>query len=231
MRKLLLGTAFLCTTMVGWAQAQQAAVVVELFTSQGCSSCPPADALLDELGGRDDVIPLALHVDYWDYIGWKDNFADPRFTKRQKGYARAGGWKMIYTPQMIVNGEHDVVGNRPMKVVDQIQRELSEPRRVDLDLRREGDVLHIRAEALTALKPCDIQIVRYDAGEEVMIERGENAGKTVRYSNIVQAWDVADQWDGKGVYEVSVPVTGDAPLVVLVQGQRYGEIFAAARLR
>src|SRR6056297_1329329 len=80
-------------------------VVVELFTSQGCSSCPPADAMLGELAERDDVIPLALHVDYWDYIGWADIFADPAYTRRQKGYAHATGQRMVYTPQMVIDGQ------------------------------------------------------------------------------------------------------------------------------
>ncbi|KKK59691.1 hypothetical protein LCGC14_3031870, partial [marine sediment metagenome] len=75
-------------------------VVIELFTSQGCSSCPPADELLTRLAARTDVIPLALHVDYWDYIGWRDHFGKPAFTKRQKSYAAVAGSRTIYTPQM-----------------------------------------------------------------------------------------------------------------------------------
>jgi hypothetical protein len=88
-----------------------APMVVELFTSQGCSSCPPADAFLGELAQREDVIALAFHVDYWDYIGWKDKFADPLFTTRQRAYAEAQGSSMVYTPQMIVAGAIDVVGS------------------------------------------------------------------------------------------------------------------------
>lgn len=231
MRTLLLGTAFCLTAMAGWAQSQTNPVVVELFTSQGCSSCPAADALLAELGGREDVIPLALHVDYWDYIGWEDAFADPRFTKRQKGYARAGGWKMIYTPQIIINGEHDVVGNRPMKVADGILHEAQEQAQVSLDIRREGDALHIAVTPMAPVKPCDIHLVRYVDGAEVDILRGENAGRSLTYTHIVRGWDVVGQWDGQGTYEATVPVTGSDPIVVLVQDKRYGSIVAAARLR
>lgn len=230
MRHLLLGTVLVCSSLAGWASAQSP-VVVELFTSQGCSSCPPADTLLAELGARDDVIPLALHVDYWDYIGWADRFADPNYTKRQKGYARSGGWKMIYTPQMVLNGTHDVVGNRPMRVVDRIRKEAARAPEVDLQLRREGNTLFIRAEPLAPVKPCDIHILRYEPQEQVAIRRGENAGRTLTYTHIVDDWDIAGQWDGKTVYEAQLRLTDDDPVVVLVQGKSYGRIVAAARLR
>ena len=94
-----------------------APMVVELFTSEGCSSCPPADALIEELAERQYVLPLSFHVDYWDYIGWKDKFADPVFTNRQRAYAEAQGSSMVYTPQMIVAGAIDVVGS-DRKAVD-----------------------------------------------------------------------------------------------------------------
>ena len=88
-----------------------APIVVELFTSEGCSSCPPADALLGDLRQRQYVLPLSFHVDYWDYIGWKDRFGDAAFTRRQYAYAEAQGNSMVYTPQMIIAGAIDVVGS------------------------------------------------------------------------------------------------------------------------
>ena len=112
--------------MLTWSGAIAAAepgpppTVVELFTSQGCSSCPPADALLKKLDERAGVIALALHVDYWDYIGWKDSFGDPAHAKRQRSYAYFAGSRTIYTPQMIVGGTAAVVGSRPMEVADLI---------------------------------------------------------------------------------------------------------------
>src|SRR5262245_56361084 len=96
---------------VGALAQDKAPVVVELFTSEGCSSCPPADAFLGELAQRPDVVPLAFHVDYWDYIGWKDPYANPAFTQRQHDYKAALGLHMVYTPQMIVDGRTDVVGS------------------------------------------------------------------------------------------------------------------------
>lgn len=207
-------------------------VVVELFTSQGCSSCPPADALLTELAARDDVIALALHVDYWDYIGWKDRFADPRFTKRQKAYARAAGTKTVYTPQMIVQGTAHVIGNRPDEVAEAIARLQTRPAPVAVEMARRGDMLDIRVTADAALPGgAVIQLVRYDPAKRVEITRGENAGRTLLYSNIVTAWDRLESWNGRGVWTASVEMDADTPCAVIVQSDGVGRILGAARLR
>ena len=215
----------------GAVSAQGNPVVVELFTSQGCSSCPPADEILSALSDRDDVIPLALHVDYWDYIGWQDVFAQNAFTKRQKAYARTGGWKMIYTPQMVINGQDDVVGSRPMKLADLIRKHAAAPSHVDLTVSRDGGEIVIRAEALTGMRPCDIHVVRYVPQKDVQITRGENAGHTYSYSNIAHSWDVVARWDGRGAYEGRVSIGPDEPVIVLVQDPKNGHIVAARRLR
>ena len=212
-------------------ETQNDPVVVELYTSQGCSSCPPADALLSELAGRDDVIPLALHVDYWDYIGWADSFADSDHTRRQKAYARAAGERTIYTPQMIVGGKDHVVGARPMHLADLIQSHAAQQDEVDLTLAREGDRLRIAARAERPVDgPLTVQVVRYDPEETVEIGRGENAGHTFTYSNVVTSWQVIGAWDGTGRFEVEMPVTGDEPVVVIVQERGPGRVLAAARL-
>ena len=96
--------------------------VVELFTSQGCHSCPPADAYLGVLSGRDDIIALAHHVDYWNYIGWKDPFSSPQATERQHSYARAMRKRSVYTPQMVIDGRYDAVGSRRSQVDRAIDR-------------------------------------------------------------------------------------------------------------
>ncbi|MGH1413024.1 MAG: DUF1223 domain-containing protein [Pelagimonas sp.] len=219
------------TAFSGALWAQENPVVVELFTSQGCSSCPPADALLHDLAGRDDVIPLALHVDYWDYIGWKDVFAKAQFTKRQKGYARAGGWRTIYTPQMVINGAEDVVGSRPMKVTDLIRKHSKQAPRVDLNVSRSGGKLLITARALQTGEPCDIHIVRYEPLQDVKITRGENAGRSLTYSHIVKDWQKVARWDGQGTYQSQLPLKGKGPVVVILQEPGHGAIVAAARLR
>lgn len=218
------------------AKAQTNPVVIELFTSQGCSSCPPADALMVELAERDDVIPLALHVDYWDYIGWKDRFADPAYTKRQKGYAHMGGRRMVYTPQMIVNGVHDVVGARAMELADLIVEHKGVRDRARVQSSMQGNTARIRIEPLPSLPDgiMDVHLVRYTVEQSVKITKGENAGRTIRYVNTVDAWDVLAEWDGDAPVEVQTTVSGERPAVVLVQHRGKngpGPIVAAARLQ
>ena len=217
------------------AQAQGAEagspVLVELFTSQGCSSCPAADALLAKLAGRDDVIALALHVDYWDYIGWKDKFASPVYTARQKGYAASSGSSRIYTPQMIVNGTYDVVGNRAMDVADIIQRAAGDATPVRLRASRSGDTVSIHVETTRPVGASDIHLVSYTPSQTVDIQRGENAGRKLTYTHIVSDWAVIGHWPGQGAYDTTAKAPAGMPVVVLVQGERYGPVFAAARLR
>ncbi|PRX29752.1 hypothetical protein SAMN05216257_11013 [Meinhardsimonia xiamenensis] len=208
-------------------------VLVELFTSQGCSACPPADALLAELADRDDVIALALHVDYWDYIGWKDGFARPEFTARQKAYARAAGHRTIYTPQMIVNGTEHVVGAKPMRLADALMRQRERAPLVALDLARAGSRLTITARPLAHALPAQmvVQLVRYLPSATVAISRGENAGRTITYRNIVTEWMHLARWDGRNAFQLELAVTGPEPVVVVIQSDGPGEVLAAARLR
>ncbi|RKF13973.1 DUF1223 domain-containing protein [Roseovarius spongiae] len=217
-----------------WASAltaQDRPVLVELFTSQGCSSCPPADALLHELAARDDVIALALHVDYWDYIGWKDIFADPAYTRRQRAYAKAGGRRMVYTPQMIIDGQDHVVGNRPKDVGALIGQHLADPDRIALDVTRSGDELRISARATASLpSPLVVQVARYAPERTVEITRGENAGRTISYGNIVTGWSRVAEWNPASPLLIRTEVTGDAPLVVIVQRPGPGAVEAVAQL-
>ncbi len=222
--------AFAC--MAGTAGAQGTPVVVELYTSQGCSSCPPADAILQELAGRDDVIALALHVDYWDYIGWKDVFADPAHAERQRAYAAAGNRRSIYTPEMIVQGSTDIVGAKPMKLSEAIAAHARIPAPVALNVSRQGDLLRIKAEVVGVVPgSMTVHLLRYAASKTTEIKRGENRGKTLNYNNIVEGWTVLGQWDGRAPLDLTADVTGEKPVVVIVQQQNAGPIMAAARLR
>lgn len=208
-------------------------VVVELYTSQGCSSCPPADALLHRLAEQEGVLPLALHVDYWDYIGWKDKFARPEHTLRQKGYAQAGGRRMIYTPQMIVMGQDAVVGGDAMEVAAAISRHKEAPRPVSLRLLRKGADLEIKLEPRGRLQKTQlmVQLVRFNPERRVSITRGELAGRSFAYANVVEDWQLAGSWDGAEELSLTVPLQGTLPAAVLVQEAPYGPIVAAAQIR
>ena len=206
-------------------------VVVELFTSQGCSSCPPADEFLAMLASDPRILPLALHVDYWDYIGWEDKFALAQFTDRQKAYAHAIGSRTIYTPQLIIGGADRIEGYSPEETAERLRDHLGEATPVRLTVTREGDTLVIRAEADPPLtEPVRVQLVRYMPEETVTIERGENAGKTITYRNIVTSWEPLEDWGGTAPLEVTAPFTGDEPGAVIVQTAGPAAILAAARV-
>ncbi|MGX9847393.1 DUF1223 domain-containing protein [Limimaricola litoreus] len=222
-------------SMAGWLASGPALadspVVVELFTSQGCSSCPPADEMVRDLAGREEVIALGLHVDYWDYIGWADIFAQPEFTKRQKSYAAAAGERMVYTPQFVVGGVERIVGAKPMKVMDAVLDRAEAPARVELSVAREGETLRIAARRLDGRPvPLLVQLVRYRPQASVAIERGENAGHELHYANIVTSWSLLLRWNGSEELEVTAPVEGALPGAVIVQEEGPGAILAAARM-
>lgn len=207
-------------------------VVVELFTSQGCNACPPADELLGELAGRDDVIALALHVDYWDYIGWADTFGNPAFTERQQGYSRAAHSTVVYTPQMVVGGVDHVAGIRPMDVLDLIAAHREAPDPVAVEASSTADGWRVRAawvgegEAPAMV----VQVVTYSPMEEVEITRGENAGLTAEYYNIVRSLQVISEWSGASEFEAQVMPSNNMPHVVIVQESDHGAILGVARL-
>jgi len=212
--------------------AETRPVVVELYTSQGCSSCPPADEFMHKLAARDDVIALALHVDYWDYIGWKDIFASRAFSDRQRHYAIAGGRRSVYTPQMIIAGQEDVVGTHPMDVNDLIKQHAAQKPEIDLAISRAGGKLAIRAAAKRAsTAQMVVHLVRYIPRETVKVKRGENAGRSLNYSNIVTDWKTVTKWDTRQPLNTTLRVNGDLPLVVIIQRDDFGPIEAAARLR
>lgn len=230
MRHLFAAIAFFGFFQTSQAVAQNGPVVIELYTSQGCSSCPPADAMLHDLAKRDDVIALALHVDYWDYIGWADIFASPEYTARQHAYARAANSATVYTPQMVIGGVDHVIGSRPMQVFDTIQAHTAKGNPVAVTLARNGDRVQINAEPGG---PGDyvVQLVRYKPEETVSIRRGENAGRQLSYANIVTSWAIIDRWDGVAPLTLVAQAGGDEPVAVIIQQSSSGPIVGAAQLR
>ena len=213
------------------ALAEQRPVVVELFTSQGCSSCPPADAIFSELGGRDDVIAIALHVDYWDYIGWKDEFGDPAHADRQRAYAAKAGRRSIYTPETIVNGQTDIVGAKPMVLSKAIASYKEAGVRMRLDVERaQGQVQISGTVPSGTVSAMEVHMLHVIPSHVSKITRGENRSKTIEYTNIAQDMKTVATWDGKSPLNLSLEASSDQPLVILVQEAGAGPIVAAARI-
>ena len=231
MHRLLLVLSLAAALLPNVLRAQNA-TVVELYTSQGCSSCPPADELLTQLAARDDVIALALHVDYWDYLGWKDDMAQPAFSQRQHGFAQAAGATTVYTPQMVIGGLDHVIGSRPMKVMEQVMRHNALPDAVAVTLSRSGNRLTIDAEAVASQRGrAIVQIVRFDPEMTRDIRRGENAGRTIRYSNVVTSWTNAGAWNMAQPLRMQADLSGSERVAVIIQDGANGPILGAAQLR
>lgn len=208
-------------------------VVVELFTSQGCSSCPPAEAFLTELAKRPDVLALELHVDYWDYIGWKDPFASHVYVERQRDYSGHLGSRYVYTPQMVIDGHIDVVGSHRDEVEDAIvsARE-NAPEGPSVAMTRSGDNIRVRIGGTDRVGAYDVYFITYDAQHTTEVARGENRGKTLVNTNIVREFDRIGHWTGKPM-ELDVTIAGkkgDGGCAVIVQQRGPGPVVAAASL-
>lgn len=226
---LLVGIAL--SVSIGKARAGDRPVVVELFTSQGCSSCPPADRFLYELSHREDLIVMSLHVDYWDYLGWRDVFASPAFTARQRGYARAAGVSTIYTPQVVIQGSDRVAGTRKMEIEARIAAHAMHPEPVALQLERTGAGLRVTAQWYAhGTRPAEVVLVQMTPRAEVTIEAGENAGRMATYVNIVRAMTRAAVWDGRAPLDLVIELPEETPDLVMIQASGHGPILAARRL-
>jgi len=203
---------------------QNPKAVIELFTSQGCSSCPAADALLSEMSKGSEIIALAYHVDYWDYIGWPDTFGSPANSDHQRAYAQSWGSSRIFTPQMVVNGSEGVVGSRKQEVGIAVQNaELELP----IELKSYGDMLKIDIGPKAGLSEAVVWLVTFVDRADVAIERGENQGKTMTYTQIVTGRQVLGMWEPATGAKLKLPlaeVLSDPAngAVILVQEDRNG---------
>jgi hypothetical protein len=186
---------FLAATLIGLAtfaapaaRAAERPVVVELFTSQGCSSCPPADAVLAELAKRPGILALAFHVDYWDRLGWKDPFSSPMATARQRAYARQFGLRTVYTPQMVVDGADELVGSDRRAVaraLDRAKARAAEPG-IGVDLRREGGSVVVRVASVAVPARVSVQLVSFAPAHVTRVTAGENGGRMLANANVVR---------------------------------------------
>jgi len=204
--------------------------VVELFTSQGCSSCPAADKILGELAKDPNVIALSLPIDYWDYLGWKDTLADSRFTARQKAYSHSRGDRDVYTPQVVVNGSTHVIGSDRGKIEGAIDttRKAEGVMSVPVSMTLSGKQINVSVAASSkgpAAKHGEVWICSVSKSIPIKIGRGENRGKEITYYNVVRTLLKVGDWNGSA-NSWTVPLENisregvDAAVVYVQDGSR-----------
>lgn len=220
------------------APATSSFAVIELFTSEGCSSCPPADRLLAELAEDamkrgQHIFPLAFHVDYWNHLGWTDPFSLPAYSKRQQQYARALGSDRLYTPQMVVNGTEEFVGSdraRARKAVDSV---LSRPARVSLTVQASASAngCEIEYRVFKAQENALVCVALVESEFVTEVRRGENAGRSLRHTNVVREFTtgVLDK-NGTGRINLNTKLSSQKKtrrVIAFVQDRSTMEIVAA----
>jgi hypothetical protein len=223
----LVAFAAVCVATQAWADQPKRPVVVELYTSEGCSSCPPADALLTELANkRHDVLPLAFHVTYWNSLGWTDPFSFEAATKRQEGYARISSAGSVYTPQMVVDGVDDAVGSDRGDVLHAISTAAAKAGdAVPVSLTRDGTNAAIKVGLGEGAGK--VWLIGYDSRHVTPVGRGENAGQTLVESNVVRSLTEVGAWNGS-VVDLHHALPAGEHLAVLVQAAD-GRVLGAAR--
>jgi hypothetical protein len=199
--------------------------VIELFTSQGCSSCPAADKLLSELQADPTIIPLSLAIDYWDYLGWKDTLALPGHTSRQKAYSQMRGDREIYTPQAVINGVAQAIGSdrAGIEIAVAQSRSSAPALSVPIELSVADDRVSVRVSARADAGAGEVWLCPVSGSVSVGIARGENRGRTITYTNVVRRWIKLGNWKGKSE-SFTIPVDAikfdgvDAVVVILQNG-------------
>jgi hypothetical protein len=223
-----------CNLGAGQLPPSKVNYVIELFTSQGCSFCPRADQMLAAIAREPGVVAVSFPVDYWDYIGWRDTLASPAFTARQKAYAAAHDDGQIYTPQVVVNGLARAAGGDRGEIEQAIKSASGADGAltVPVHLLQAGGRYSIEV-AEGGGGPAGVFVLRVARSSTVHIQRGENAGRVVTYTNVVRAIDKVGDWTGQtATFEMPRPPADDEGFVVLVQKgtpERPGAILAAAK--
>jgi len=236
---VVLGVASCCVTLAMSAQSAVASNVIELFTSQGCSACPPADKVLSNLARDPDTIALSFSVDYWDYLGWRDTNAKPEFTRRQREYAHARADHAVFTPQAVLNGRAAVIGSREGEIRStlDLMNDNGERPSVAVSARVDGTQVIVEMPAGTPKDEASIWIASYLPPQKVDIKTGENRDTSVTYANVVDRLQVVGMWTGAAT-TIKLPLAdiapdGSAGLAVIVQtkeGDKLGPILGATRL-
>jgi hypothetical protein len=235
--RFLAALAIAAATLTGADAQDRPRAVIELFTSQGCSSCPPADRLMSELSRDPGLVVITMPVDYWDYLGWKDTLAQPGFTARQRGYSWLRGDRQVYTPQAVINGASHAIGSEKAAVENAIGMSQAQPGTLSMDVRIERGGQGLAVVVLSdGQRGGHVWVVPTAAERLVKIGRGENHGRSVTYSNVALGLTRIGEVSGrKTTLEVprSAIVAEADGLVVLVQGggeKKAGQVLGAARI-
>jgi hypothetical protein len=188
----------------GLQASSRTPVFVELFTSQGCSSCPPADKFMGELTKRPGVVGVTFNVDYWDYLGWRDTLGSPAHSRRQREYAARRGDGRVYTPQMVINGRTHEVGSHRRAVLAEIERQSAMPDRyfVPIELSADGSELAVDVGGGPTdriIQASTLWVLSITPEVAVKIRRGENAGREIRYYNVVRQMTPVGMWKGDAI--------------------------------
>lgn len=211
-------------------------IMIELFTSQGCSSCPAADAFLGELQARRDVIAISFNIDYWDYVGWRDTLASHENTLRQQAYARLLKPHQVYTPEMVIDGDENVPGNQreqALKIVEDCKREGLD-QRVEVTLKLAGNEVDVALGA-GPRRDATVWMAHTASARTIAIGSGENRGRTVTYHNVVRSFAAVGKWSGDAL-TLRLPAKGQPTensdgIVVWVQSGDMGKILGAAQIK
>lgn len=221
-----LASLFLLSTVLP-APAGERPVVVELFTSEGCSSCPPADALLVDLANRPDVLALSFHVDYWDRLGWKDPSSSPEATARQQQYARLLGIGTVYTPQIVVDGRREAVGSDRAAVERALAAARHEPSGVPVRLALDHGQARITMGRGSDTASASVVLIGFDRRRVDTVERGENSGRTLTHVDVVRGIAEVGRFSGGASEIVVAPPWPSERLAAVVQAPD-GRILGAA---
>ncbi|MEO0343251.1 MAG: DUF1223 domain-containing protein [Pseudomonadota bacterium] len=233
MRQFLISLILGTLSLTPVALASERIVLIELFTSQGCNSCPPADEILRDISDtHDDVLALSLHVDYWDYLGWKDIFAQPQFKSRQAAYnEQIKSRYSLVTPQIVFDGQAQVAGGHTIKIFEAMNVARAGQDRAALNLVATQMGLRAEITPMQGSRAADVYLVRFTQSEDVAIAAGENGGKKLTYTNVVKEWTKIGEWDGTSEARFSADIAGDDKTAVIVQVAGSGPVLAARKLQ
>ncbi len=240
MRKMLFSAAVVLSAGYGCAQKSAVPVppvngfaVVELFTSQGCSSCPPADALTAKLleDYKENVFVLAFHVDYWDYLGWKDNFSSSAYSQRQQWYGNIFHLNSVYTPQIVVNGTDQFVGSDKTKLYNTVKYSLQQQSKNIIKISATGDNSKIKVTYTTGATNTKLNFALVQLHAQTKVQRGENAGSTLQHVNVVRDFITIPSAKANGEIQLLLPAglsKDSCAVIAFVQDDTSREITSAA---